>query len=611
MATADRLLEQIFSWIEQRERCAEKLRKLARELESLREKCNASECFGSSASVLGAACLIGAGAATLFTGGAAAPFLGFLGATYTGVGLTVSLTTKLTEHLLSSDTMKDAQKIEQKSNEIGKTIQRLLEKLKAEKKEVSSSIDPDELDQHVMTEIVGAMARRSGLRRRINISSFGDGWGGARGFDPTYMRHHPNGLGSLRLQPAVMTAVAGVLICFSFQASGKKSKLLFAKGTEQLIKKVSSAGFKTFLKGGGMVVGGAVGMAFALPEAIDNWKDLIEKNHVTEASQSLRDTAGAIQEMTQTLTEQLDNIKKVLERLARVQQAVENSNRSSDQKQEMIEFVIENCEDEEVKQWLRQNSQSEAFFHLVNMFHYLKEHIDEENEKDHSNDIDITFVAHGAITDSMIPASCLLPLSSITDVILYSPWNCVISADVAYGVATGHMNPQHRVFICSSEYCRVRNEGHWPTNLPNHWNSMKNAGGQMIPNITLSPLYPPKDGAWERFVFLQDTCGPPGRNRVVIPFILPFIFSAESASSVRVPFFVVTLALSLVLLLSRLKATVHLAACLGKISARTNLYEEYLKQQYAYTINNTMMHSSLYLHVVHPDLYRALKAVFG
>ncbi|XP_067426911.1 uncharacterized protein [Thunnus thynnus] len=319
MATADQLLERIFSWIEQRERCAEKLRKLARELESLREKCNGSECIGSSVSVAGAACLIGAGVATLFTGGAAAPFLGLLGGVYTGVGLTVSLATKLTEHLISSDTMKDAQEIEQKSNDIGKTIQRLLKKLKAEKKGVNSFADPDELDRHVMTEILGAMARRSGLKWPINISSFGDGWGGARGF---------TGLDSPQLnpnliKPEVMTAVAGVLICFSFQAEGKASKLLFAKGAEQLIKTVSSAGFKTFLKGGGMAVGGAVGLAFALSEAIDNWKDMIEKNHVTEASQSLRDTADAILEMTRTLRKQLDDMKRMLEEMEKQQREQE------------------------------------------------------------------------------------------------------------------------------------------------------------------------------------------------------------------------------------------------------------------------------------------------
>ncbi|XP_042249641.1 uncharacterized protein LOC121884734 [Thunnus maccoyii] len=574
MATADQLLELIFSWIEQRERCAEKLRKLARELESLRKKCNGSECIGSSVSVAGAACLIGAGVATLFTGGAAAPALGLLGVVSSGVGLTVSLATKLTEHLISSDTMKDAQKIEQKSNDIGETIQRLLKKLKAEKKGVNSFADPDELDRHVMTEILGAMARRSGLKWPINISSFGDGWGGARGF---------TGLDSPQLNPnlimpEVMTAVAGVLICFSFQAEGKASKLLFAKGAEQLIKTVTSAGFKTFVKGGGMAVGGAVGMAFALSEAIDNWKDLIEKNHVTEASQSLRNTADAILKVTRTLRKQLDDIKKAFQRF---------------QRKTLIEFAIENCEDEAVRRWLRVNSESDAFSQLVDMFHFLKKHIDEEEKKDHSNNVHITFDAHGCIGDSMIPASRLLPLPSITDVILYSPWNCSITADVAYGVATGRMKLQHRVFYCrKKDGCQIPDEKHRPSKLPDHWNSMKKAGDQKIPNITVSPMKPPEDGTWKKFESLKKKYGPPGRNHIVIPFILP----AESSSLERVPFFIVTLALSLVLLSSRFKATVHLTACLSDRSAERKFDQEYLKQQYACTINNTLMTCS-------PDMF--------
>ncbi|XP_067426912.1 uncharacterized protein [Thunnus thynnus] len=311
MATADQLLELIFSWIEQRERCAEKLRKLARELESLRKKCNGSECFGSSVSVAGAACLIGAGVATLFTGGAAAPALGLLGGLSSGVGLTVSLATKLTEHLISSDTMKDAQKIEQKSNDIGETIQRLLEKLKAEKRGVSFFTDPDELDQHVMTEILRAMARRSGLQWPINISSFGDGWGGARGFTGLYSQVDPT-----LIMPYVIIAVYKVLKCFSYQAEGKASICLIAKITEQLIKTVSLAGFKTFLKGG-LAVGGAVGMVFALSHVIE---DMIEKNHVTEASQSLRNTADAILEMNRTLRKQLDDIKRMLEEMEKREQ---------------------------------------------------------------------------------------------------------------------------------------------------------------------------------------------------------------------------------------------------------------------------------------------------
>ena len=50
-------------------------------------------------------------------------------------------------------------------------------------------------------------------------------------------------------------------------------------------------------------------MGFALPEAIDNWKDLIEKNHGTEASRSLRNTADDILKMCRTLKDQFDNMR--------------------------------------------------------------------------------------------------------------------------------------------------------------------------------------------------------------------------------------------------------------------------------------------------------------
>ncbi len=57
------------------------------------------------------------------------------------------------------------------------------------------------------------------------------------------------------------------------------------------------------------VVGGAVGLVFELPEAIDNWKEMIENNHVTEASKSLTDTADAILKTCKTLRKQFSDIK--------------------------------------------------------------------------------------------------------------------------------------------------------------------------------------------------------------------------------------------------------------------------------------------------------------
>ena len=56
-------------------------------------------------------------------------------------------------------------------------------------------------------------------------------------------------------------------------------------------------------------MGGAVGMGFALYEAIDSWTDLIKNNHVTEASQSLRDTAYNIRKISKTLRELFNEMR--------------------------------------------------------------------------------------------------------------------------------------------------------------------------------------------------------------------------------------------------------------------------------------------------------------
>ena len=316
-------------------------------------------------------------------------------------------------------------------------------------------------------------------------------------------------------------------------------------------------------------------------------------------------------------------------RLAKVLRSIENTDRSRDERKTLIEFAKETCKDEAVKQWLTENEESKTFFRLVDMFHFLKGKIDEEEKNNHTNEVDITFVAHGEIVDSMIPASCLLPLASISDIILYSPWNCAITGDAAYGVAAGKIQPQHRKFYCRSKRCKVADEGHQPSKLPNEWNSMKKAGDQKVPNMFLSPLVP-KDGAWKRFEVLKDEHGEPGRNRIVIPFILPegssdpFMVQGES-----VPLSMVTLALSLVLMFSRFQATLHLTACLGKGSKRMKLDEDALKKQYAYAINSTGMTSSEemlsgifnrvkflfswlpYSSSPEDRLYRAFKSLFG
>ncbi|XP_029944857.1 uncharacterized protein LOC115386603 isoform X3 [Salarias fasciatus] len=241
--------------------------------------------------------------------------------------------------------------------------------------------------------------------------------------------------------------------------------------------------------------------------------------------------------------------------------------------QMLVKVAELRCKNPTVLKWLREYSQSEDFSDLAEIFHFLKGKIEEEEKKDHDNTVDIIFVAHGAIKDVMIPACFLLPLPSITDVVLYSPWNCATDANVSYALATGRLRPHHRVFVSKTDSsCKTPA----PVKLPNHWNSMKAAGEQKIPNITVRSLLP-IEGVWLKYQILQAKHGKPGRNRIVIPFMFPEVKVGS------VPFSVVSLALSLVLDSSRFTATVHLDTCLCDQSEGQKFDPEYLRSQYAYT----------------------------
>ncbi|PWA15252.1 hypothetical protein CCH79_00020869, partial [Gambusia affinis] len=280
----------------------------------------------------------------------------------------------------------------------------------------------------------------------------------------------------------------------------------------------------------------------------------------------------------------------IFRRLAKIKRSIETKNKSSDDHQTLLKFALDTCKDESVRKWLRENADSKIFSNLVDMFQFLKEKIDEEEEKNHSNEVDITFVAHGAITASMMPASCLLPLTTVSDVVLYSPWNCYLEATAAYGIATGKIQPVHREFYCSPDRgCKVPDNRHRPKHLPDGWNSMKKTGNQEIPNIIVSPLKTPEDGVWKKFERLESRHGNPGRNHILIPLILP---EEDDEDDEDIPLPVVTLALSLVLMFSRFQATLHLTVCLGKLSRKMKLDEEALKQQYACTIDFTGMTSA-------------------
>lgn len=157
-----------------------------------------------------------------------------------------------------------------------------------------------------------------------------------------------------------------------------------------------------------------------------------------------------------------------------------------------LRFAVENCRDEAARLWLNENS--ESFSQLADVFLFLKKVIDEEKTKSHSSNVHIVLVSPTETTESRIPAGCLLPLSNIRDVVLDPSLNC--------------------------------------------WTSAKKAGEQMIPNILLRPLRPSEN---------VDSHRAAGRNHIIVPFTLP----GQGRDPVPLP--VVTLALSLVLLNSRLK----------------------------------------------------------
>lgn len=198
-----------------------------------------------------------------------------------------------------------------------------------------------------------------------------------------------------------------------------------------------------------------------------------------------------------------------------------------------------------------------------------------------------------------MPASRLTPLFTIEDVLLYSPWNCVIYPEAAYGITTGLMEPHHRSFYRFQNGQLIPSPDRRPTNLPDRWNSMRASWRQEVPDIKLSPLGP-EDGAWGLYRVLEDRYGRPRRNRIVVPYRVPFTLS----------FSIVNLVLAIVLLFFGRRAIVHLAACLGKRS-RSEMYDEdHLRDQYSYTIDNTAMNATMQ-HNPYPALYEALKAVFG
>ncbi|XP_014881232.1 uncharacterized protein LOC106942466 [Poecilia latipinna] len=593
MDDADALIRKVDKWVALQKKCSRKLKNLADELEEAMKAANVTKVVSSSVSVGGAAAMTAAGVLTLLTGGAALPVLAVVagaGAVASGTGALTSVGSDVYSASKSKDIMEEAQKV---LEELQSLEQEMKDLMKSLKRQASNFYDDggaagggdDDDDGNIMEFVMRSMARQEGLELPSSI-----------------MIRAVFGLPRISMFKRIKAndiVLAGCLMILR--------RALVAAAKQGGKKVASSLGKKAASAAAGSVAGGAVGLLFSVPELVSDCQNL--DNTETEASKTLRKNARTILTSAEETEKELQKIREAFKELVRIKFIIEKEIRTKDEKRELIEYAIKNSPYPEVKRWLRENAESDVFFHLVNLRRFFKRKLEEEKRKKKDRKrkkIELVFLAHGSIVDSMLPARCLLPLPSITDVLLYSPWNCLLSANAAYGIATGSIQPDHRQFRCTKpdlcSSCKTSRNAHKPLHLPSRWNSMKNAG--LVPKIMVSPVSKVGDGAFKRVIDLKKDYGAPAGNRYLIPYLAPSIG--------RVPFFVVTLAISLALFLLDYEATVHLAACLGKSPRGAEMQEEYLRLQYAYTVDNTFMTVSEKTFSSKDEaVYNMFRAVFG
>ncbi|XP_008414672.1 uncharacterized protein LOC103469003 [Poecilia reticulata] len=595
MDDADALVRKVNKWVALQKECSRKLKNLADELEEATKAANVTKVVGSSVSVGGAAAMTAAGVLTLLTGGAALPVLAVVagaGAVASGTGALTSVGSDVYSASKSKDIMEEAQKVLEELQSLEQEMKDLMKSLKRQDSSfcrhggAAGGGDDDDDDGNVMEFVMRSMARQEGLELSSSImirSVFG--------------LPHIDMFKRIKANDIIL---AGCLIILT--------SALIAVSKQGGKKVASSLGKKAASAAAGSVAGGAVGLFFSVPELVSDCQNL--DNTETEASKTLRKNARTILTSAEETEKELQKIREALKKLVRIKFIIEKETRTRDEKRELIDHAINNTPYPEVKQWLRENAESDVFFHLVNLTNFIAQKLNEEAKKKKGKDrekkkIELVFLAHGSIVDLMIPARCLLPLPSITDVLLYSPWNCLLYPEAAYSIATGSIQPHHRQFGCTNpDLCPFLPAAHTSFRLPHSWNSMRNTGLQSVPIIMVSPVAKIGDPAFAAFIALAAHFGEPAANRYLIPYLAPWIG--------KVPFFIVTLAMSLVLFFSGYEATVHLAACLGKSPGNAVMQEEYLQWQYAYAVDNTgMTVPRESIRYIDGPVFNMFKAVFG
>ncbi|XP_010863530.2 uncharacterized protein LOC106023765 isoform X4 [Esox lucius] len=289
----------------------------------------------------------------------------------------------------------------------------------------------------------------------------------------------------------------------------------------------------------------------------------------------------------------------MLQEMVEVHQAFKDLDETTDitdRKFKIItEYVSNYYADALGRQWLQKENNQKRFANEIQLFrnyfkNFLKEKERREDESSRERSkrryrkrkLDIVFIAHGSITDDSIPASELIS-PSVDDLVLYSPWNCSITAQVAYGIASGKIQPPDRLFInmVNNHDVAAAEALLPPSLLPPHWNSMSSAGGALIPWVWVSPAVDDEPVDQCLMYFIQEG----GVDRLVIRYIVP---SWLRSVFVPVPLFVVMYALSFMLSVAGYTAKVHLAACLPYQSP-INSEPWRRKRQYACTYDRVAM----------------------
>ncbi|XP_017550066.1 uncharacterized protein LOC108425700 [Pygocentrus nattereri] len=580
MEEADRLVELLFRWQKKQEACADKLLDIAKELESIQCTSNTVQIVGNATAVVGFAA---AAVATFLTAGLAAPIA--IGGAIGSVGTAVSFSSIAIETIASSLNMKDAQKIIKEVEEIGEEIQGLLIKLNDQcARHVlgahSSAESFDNEQSEVISQVMGALARRNRIDMPLDL---------LRSFNKAIFSHQQT-LDEHRLH-VTSSWMSGALTTFLFFTLQSALKVSAKKG----VKDLGVIGLKTFMKRSALVVGSSLAVILSIFDLVKNFKK-IGSNYVTNASQSLRDAARKMKEDKKTLKEKLDALLDIIKKLLHLKKCIQNlgdySLDMSEDEEEIVNYIQATCDDPIIISWLNTRVHKTD---LLNFLRYVKKNLDKEIRQRNRRDIHIVFVSHGWINNRFVPAASLVQ-ANINDTVLYSPWNCLIDANAAYGIAQGCIRLQQRRL-----YFRWRepNTHHYP--LPQHWNSMRRST-HYIPQILLGPVGE-EEQIWNAFHEIGGSLQ--SCDRIIIPYLVPE--NLQKHFSV-LHFQTVISVLSLVLVTTQTRATVHLAACLGR--NKTPWMEEEWNRQYAYTLDETYMTINLD-EDVDPSLFQAFKLMFG